>query len=113
MSPMSISRIPPCACCKATRWRLEKPANGRARHRSDATIAGHVDGDVLVVLGEAQLASTAVIDGSFVVVGGAGRIAEGAQVHGDVFALGGLDAAPGFSPGGSHRRSARRRSARG
>lgn len=75
--------------------------NGVLVIANDATIAGHVEGDVLVVLGEAQLASTAVVDGSFVVVGGAGRIAEGAQVHGDVFALGGLDSAPGFSAGGS------------
>jgi uncharacterized RDD family membrane protein YckC len=76
-------------------------ANGVLVIANDATIAGHVEGDVLVVLGEAQLASTAVVDGSFVVVGGAGRVADGAQVHGDVFTLGGLDTAPGFSPGGS------------
>ena len=55
-----------------------------------------------MILGHAQLAGTAEIDGSFVVVGGTGVIAEGARVHEDVFALGGLDAAPGFSPGGNH-----------
>ena len=36
----------------------------------DATIEGRVDRDVVVVLGSAQLKSTAVIDGSLVVVGG-------------------------------------------
>jgi uncharacterized RDD family membrane protein YckC len=68
----------------------------------DATIAGRVDGDVVVVLGRAQLAATAVVTGSFVVVGGTGVITEGAQVHEDVFALGGLDAPPDFSPGRNH-----------
>ena len=68
----------------------------------DATIEGRVDEDVVVILGHAQLGSTAEIGGSFVVVGGTGVIAEGARVHEDVFALGGLDAAPGFSPGGNH-----------
>ena len=68
----------------------------------DATIDGRVDGDVVVILGQAQLGATAVIEGSFVVVGGTGVIAEGAQVHGDVFALGGLEAPPSFSPGGNH-----------
>jgi len=68
---------------------------------NDATIEGHVEGDVLVVLGRAQLASTAVIDGSFVVVGGTGVIEDGAQVHRDVVAIGGLDTPSRFSPGGS------------
>jgi hypothetical protein len=36
----------------------------------DAIIEGHVDRDVVVILGKAQLASTAVIEGSFVVIGG-------------------------------------------
>ena len=68
----------------------------------DATIEGRVDGDVVVILGRAQLAGTAVIDGSFVVIGGTGVVVDGAQVHRDVFALGGLEAPPGFSPGGNH-----------
>lgn len=68
---------------------------------SDATIQGHVEGDVLVVLGEARVAETAVIDGSLIVVGGSATIASGAQVHRDVFALGGLEAPPDFSAGGS------------
>ena len=68
----------------------------------DATIEGRVDGDVVVILGHAQLAGTAEISGSFLVIGGTGTIAEGAQVHEDVFALGGLEAPPGFNPGGNH-----------
>jgi len=68
---------------------------------NDATIEGHVEGDVLVVLGRAELRNTAVVDGSFVVVGGTAVIADGAQVHQDVVAVGGLDMPPGFSPGGS------------
>src|SRR5690348_15205825 len=68
---------------------------------SDATIEGHVEGDVLVVLGKAQLAMTAVVDGSLIVVGGTAAIASGGQVHGDVFALGGLDTPSEFVPGGS------------
>ena len=81
--------------------RAGETARGVLVIANDATLEGHVDGDVLVVLGEARLASTAVVDRSFVVVGGNGIIAEGAQVHGDVVAVGGLDAPPGFSPGGS------------
>src|SRR6266540_318659 len=46
----------------------------------DATIEGRVDRDVVVILGSAQLKSTAVIDGSLVVVGGHVQAAEGAQV---------------------------------
>ena len=68
----------------------------------DATIEGRVDEDVVVILGRAQLAATAEVNGSFVVVGGTGVIAEGAQVHQDVVAIGGLDAPPGFVPGGNH-----------
>jgi uncharacterized RDD family membrane protein YckC len=68
----------------------------------DATVEGHVDEDVVVIAGKVQLAGSAVIDGSFVVVGGNAVVAEGAQVHQDVVVIGGLDAPPGFSPGGSH-----------
>src|SRR5260221_7415 len=69
----------------------------------DATIEGRVDRDVVVVLGSAQLTSTAVIDGSLVVVGGHVQAAQGAQVHEDLFVGGGgLDAPAGFSPGGHY-----------
>ncbi len=69
----------------------------------DATIEGRVDRNVVVVLGSAQLASTAVIDGSLVVVGGSAQAAEGAQVREDVFVGGGgFETPAGFSPGGTY-----------
>jgi uncharacterized RDD family membrane protein YckC len=68
----------------------------------DAIIEGRVEGDVVVVFGKAQLASTAVVEGSFVVVGGNATAAEGAQVHQDLFVLGGFDGAPGFNAGRQH-----------
>jgi len=66
----------------------------------DATIAGHVEGDTVVIGGKAQVASTARIDGSLVVVAGTGVIADGARVAGDVVTIGNLDAPASFSPGG-------------
>jgi uncharacterized RDD family membrane protein YckC len=68
----------------------------------DALIEGRVDRDVVVVLGRARLASTAVIDGSFVVLGGTAVVAEGAQVREDLFVAGGVESAAGFNPGGHH-----------
>ena len=69
----------------------------------DATIEGRVDRDVVVVLGKAQLASTAVIEGSLVVVGGSANTTSGALIGRDLFVLGGaFDAPAGFSPGGQH-----------
>lgn len=68
---------------------------------SDATIEGHVEGDVVVVLGKAQVGSSAAIDGSLIVVGGTATIASGAQVREDVVAVGGLDTPPEFRAGGS------------
>src|SRR5258708_12908166 len=67
----------------------------------DATIEGRVDSDVVVVLGSARLAGTAVVGGSLVVVGGSARIAEGARISEDLFVGGGgLESAAGFTPGG-------------
>ena len=69
----------------------------------DARIEGRVDRDVIVVLGKADIASTAVIDGNLVVVGGSATIAEGAQIGRDLVVIAsGFDAPPGFSPGGQH-----------
>jgi uncharacterized RDD family membrane protein YckC len=69
----------------------------------DADIRGHVDGDVLVVFGKVQLASTAVIEGSLVLVGGTASAVEGARAHGDVVAVGAaFDAPQTFSPGGQY-----------
>jgi uncharacterized RDD family membrane protein YckC len=69
----------------------------------DARIEGRVDRDVVVVLGKADIASTAVIDGNLVVVGGSVTIADGAQIRHDLVAIASaFDAPPGFSPGGQH-----------
>jgi uncharacterized RDD family membrane protein YckC len=69
---------------------------------ADATIDGHVEQDVVVIAGRAQLTSQAVIDGSLVVIGGTGTIAEGAKVGQDMVVIGVLNAPPVFAPGGSH-----------
>jgi len=69
----------------------------------DATIDGHVDQDVVVVLGKARMGATAVIDGNLIVIGGSVAIADGAQVRRDlVVVASAYDAPPGFSPGGQH-----------
>jgi uncharacterized RDD family membrane protein YckC len=68
-----------------------------------ATIEGRVYGDVVVILGAVQLASTAVIDGDLVVVGGGTAVTTGAQVYGDLVVVGGgYDAPAEFAPGGEH-----------
>ena len=66
----------------------------------DATIDGHVDTDVVVILGKARLGPKAVIDGSFVVVGGNATVMEGAKVGEDAVVIGGPDTPATFSPGG-------------
>jgi uncharacterized RDD family membrane protein YckC len=69
----------------------------------DANIDGRVDRDVVVVLGSANLSSTAVIDGSLVVVGGSIKAVDGAKVNEDLFVGGGgLEAPVGFAPGGHY-----------
>lgn len=68
----------------------------------DATIEGTIDRDVVVILGQVQVSSTAVIGGSLVVVGGNVKVAEGAKVNEDLFVIGGYDGAAGFAPGGGH-----------
>ena len=68
-----------------------------------ATIEGHVYGDLVVILGPVQLASTAVVDGDFVVIGGSATAAGGARVGRDVVVVGGaFDAPAEFSAGGQH-----------
>lgn len=66
----------------------------------NARIEGRVSEDVVVVLGKAELTSTAVIEGSFVVVGGTVAIADGAKINRDFVVVGGADTPPAFSPGG-------------
>jgi uncharacterized RDD family membrane protein YckC len=68
----------------------------------DATIDGTIDRDMVVVLGQVQVSSTAVIGGSLIVVGGNVKVAEGAKVNEDLVVIGGYDGAPGFAPGGGH-----------
>ena len=66
-----------------------------------ATVNGTVDGDLVVVLGGAELGGTSHVDGDVVVVGGQARIADGASIDGDlVVVAGGVEAPPGFEPRG-------------
>jgi uncharacterized RDD family membrane protein YckC len=67
----------------------------------NATIAGEVDDDVVVVLGGAKLASTAVVRGSFTSVGGNVTAESGVTVMRDFAVIGGtFNAPPDFSTGG-------------
>jgi uncharacterized RDD family membrane protein YckC len=66
-----------------------------------ATIEGRVESNVVVVFGQARLASTASIGGDFVVVGGSAVVSPGAQVGHDLVIVGGtFDPPAGFAPGG-------------
>jgi uncharacterized RDD family membrane protein YckC len=66
------------------------------------SVAGHVERDTVVVLGDVRLAGSAVVDGSLVVVGGNATVDPGAVVSGDLAVVGGsLTAPPAFSPGGN------------
>jgi len=70
---------------------------------ADVRIDGHVDHDVVVVVGTAKISSTAVIDGSLIVVGGSATVASGAVVRRDFVVVGGTaDTAPDFAPRGDH-----------
>jgi uncharacterized RDD family membrane protein YckC len=69
----------------------------------NATIEGKVDQDVVVILGSARIASTAMIDHDLVVIGGSVRVASGAHVGNDFVVVGGAtEIAPDFAPGGEH-----------
>ncbi len=69
----------------------------------DVTIEGHVDHDVLVIAGDAKIASTAVIDGSLVVIAGSVTVSSGASVRRDFVVIGGTANTPAdFAPGGEH-----------
>jgi hypothetical protein len=69
----------------------------------DLTLEGRVAGDVVVVLGQAQVASSALIDGSLMVIGGTARVAEGARIRRDLVVVGGRFEAPAsFAPGGNY-----------
>lgn len=66
----------------------------------DVTIAGDVDGELIVVLGTVNLASTAIIRGDFVSVGGNVTVEPGVDARGDFVVVGGaFDGPPDFRPG--------------
>ena len=70
---------------------------------ADATIAGRVFGDIVVVLGNLRLESTAVVEGQIVVVGGVVTVVPGARLERDFAVVGGaVEAPPGFTPGGEY-----------
>ena len=65
---------------------------------SNVIIEGQVEHDVIVTVGSARVASTAVIRGSLVVIGGSATIDAGARVERDLVVVGGtLSAPPEFS----------------
>jgi len=66
-------------------------------------IEGRVEEDVVVIMGSARVASTAVIEGSLAVIGGGAEIDAGARIGRDLVVIGGsLTAPPTFSPEGDH-----------
>jgi uncharacterized RDD family membrane protein YckC len=67
----------------------------------DARIAGEVDGNLVVVLGNVDLASTAVLRGDFISVGGNVTAAQGVTARREFIVIGGeFNAPPGFIAGG-------------
>lgn len=69
----------------------------------NARIEGRVLDDVVVIMGTADIAGSAVISGALVVVGGGVTIGEGAVVRRDLVVVGGgVTAPPDFYPGGEH-----------
>lgn len=66
----------------------------------DATIAGEIDDELVVILGDVTLASTAIIRGDFVSVGGTVTAQPGVDARGDFVVVGGtFDGPPDFTPG--------------
>lgn len=69
----------------------------------NAAIDGRVERDLVVILGKAQIGSTASIGGSVVVIGGSTSVLAGATIRRDLVVIGGaFDAPVGFAPGGEH-----------
>ncbi|HUF24425.1 MAG TPA: RDD family protein [Vicinamibacterales bacterium] len=69
----------------------------------DAYIDGHVDHDVVVIMGSARLGPAAVVDRSLAVFGGSATIDQGATIGRDLIIAGGTLTAPEtFSPDGHH-----------
>ncbi|CAN5780687.1 hypothetical protein BH24ACI5_BH24ACI5_02810 [soil metagenome] len=69
----------------------------------DVVIEGRVEQDVVVIMGSARLAGTAVVQGSLVVIGGSATIEPNAVIRDDLALFGGTLTAPAsFSPEGQH-----------
>lgn len=69
----------------------------------NANIDGFVDGDLTVVMGDAHLASTAVVNGQICVIGGDITVAPGAIVRDELVLVGGTVSAPDDAfVGGGH-----------
>ena len=69
----------------------------------DVRVEGRVTRDLVVVMGNATIASTAVIERSLVVVGGSATVERGAVIDDDVVVIGGTFEAPAdFFPRGEH-----------
>jgi uncharacterized RDD family membrane protein YckC len=68
----------------------------------NAKIDGRVTDNVVVILGKAELGSTAVVEDSFVAVASTVDIAEGAKVNHDFVVVGEAQAPTSFQPGGEH-----------
>jgi uncharacterized RDD family membrane protein YckC len=69
----------------------------------NATIAGQVDNNVVVILGTVRLMRTAIVGGDFVAVGGKVTAESGASIRGNMVVVGGdLETPDNFTPGGEH-----------
>ncbi len=67
----------------------------------DVRIDGHVESNVVVIMGSAHLGAGAAVDGNLIVVGGGATIESGASVGSDLVIVGGtLQAPENFVPGG-------------
>jgi uncharacterized RDD family membrane protein YckC len=67
----------------------------------NASIAGEVEGDLYVILGELRLAGSAVVRGDVVAVGGNVAAQQGVTIMSDFAVIGGIfNAPPGFTTGG-------------
>lgn len=70
---------------------------------ADVRIDGHVERDVVIVMGNATVSATAEIEGSLVVIGGSATVIPGAKVRRDFVVVGGTaETPPDFSPEGDH-----------
>jgi uncharacterized RDD family membrane protein YckC len=114
----SVSTLTPVRSWRAIRDRIDADPRGRAWGRpalrigssyslaaddsvrdavvvfGSATIDGFVDGDLVVIMGDAKLSSTAVVNGAVRVVAGDVSAAPGAMVRDELVLIGGAVTAP-------------------